>query len=191
MQLLACAEPRQLQQLEVEWAVPQVVPALLRFSRLTRLLVGSLQAEILPAMCAVLPQLPLLRWLSLSGGDMPQQLCAVLPQLPLLRWLSLSGGGMPQQLCATVAASTQLVELSLDMGYFEAPQSLLHLTSLRQLSALQLVALAQGERLQPPSPSLFPALKWYAFELTHTASGSIGVQVSGLWCLWTAELCWQ
>lgn len=79
VQLLALAEPRQLQQLEVEWAVPQVVPALPRFSRLTRLLVGSLQAEILPAMCAVLPQLPLLRWLSLSGGDMPQQLCAVLP----------------------------------------------------------------------------------------------------------------
>lgn len=94
---------------------------------------------------------------------------------------------MPQQLCATVAASAQLVELSLHMGYFEAPQSLLQLTSLRQLSALQLVALGQGERLQPPSPSLFPALKWYAFELPR-----IGVQVSVPWCLkWAAELCWQ
>lgn len=140
---LSLVQPSLLQELQAWSSAPRVLAALPRFSRLTRLDFGA------------------------YDYDTPPGLAGALLQLPRLQRLSVNGQTLSEQHVAAIAATTQLMELSIEVACFEEPQSLLQLTRLRQLSALQLVAQRTGECYDAPAPALLPALKWYAFSTSE------------------------
>ncbi|PRW61492.1 receptor 12 isoform X1 [Chlorella sorokiniana] len=148
-------QPRQLEELFVLNAAPQLVEALPRFSCLTLLSLGLTEDYLHPGTAATIRQLPQLLNLTLYSSTLP-----------------------PHALEAVLACA-QLTNLHLSSDEFEQPQALTQLTRLRQLGSLWLLTVSE-ERLYVPEPAQLPALTSYQFEVNGSQWGSHrGMQVAG------------
>lgn len=162
--VMGALQPQRLQDLAAEYPTPQLLAALPRFSRLSRLELGTYYRKLPAGTGAALQQLQQLHSLSLAcSSKLPAGTAAALRQLVQLRSLSLNVEKLQQGAVDAILACTQLTELSLERVTFEQRGALLQLTQLSQLASLAL----QARGIQLPEPALLPDLTTFKCEV-HT-----------------------